>query len=73
MGKNNKKNNTRIYDKGINAPDKYMETVEYKMTEESANNILRESKSNSTPQEILCNYVNSTCGLKGYCTRVTLF
>ena len=66
--KNNKRNNTMRFDKnndygtknpnaGIPAPEVNAGTIEYKM-------------SKKTPQEILCNYVNSELGLKGFCVKV---
>lgn len=52
------------------APDVCAGTVEYKMGKLMADEIIKASKSKKTPQEILCNYVNQECGLKGYCVKV---
>ena len=35
-----------------------------------ADEIIKVAKSKKTPQEILCNYVNEQCGLKGFCVKV---
>ena len=74
---NNNRNSTpRAKDYGskneptVPAPDVCAGTVEYTMSKLMADEILKASKSNKTPQEVLCNYVNSECGLKGYCVKV---
>lgn len=79
--KNNKRNNNMRFDKnndygtknpnaGIKAPEVCAETIEYKMSKVMADEIIKASKSKKTPQEILCNYVNSELGLKGFCVKV---
>ena len=79
--KNNKKNNNMRFDKNndygtknprayIPAPDVCAGTIEYKMSKVMADEIIKASKSKKTPQEILCNYVNSELGLKGFCVKV---
>ena len=79
--KNNKKNNTMRFDKnndygtknpnaGIPAPEVHAGTIEYKMSKTMADEIIKASKSKKAPQEILCNYVNSELGLKGFCVKV---
>ena len=79
--KNNKRNNNMRFDKnndygtknpnaGIKAPEVCAGTIEYKMSKVMADEIIKASKSKKTPQEILCNYVNSECGLKGFCVKV---
>ena len=45
-------------------------TIEYQMSRTMAEEIIKGSKSKRPPQEILCNYVNTQCGLKGYCVKV---
>ena len=79
--KNNKRNNTMRFDKnndygtknpnaGIPAPEVHAGTIEYKMSKTMADEIIKASKSKKAPQEILCNYVNSELGLKGFCVKV---
>lgn len=46
-------------------------SIEYKMSNQMARNILKNYKNaKKRPQEILCDYVNSECGLKGKCVKV---
>ena len=52
------------------APEVCAGVVEYTMSKVMADEIIQASKSKKTPQEILCEYVNSQCGLKGYCVKV---
>ena len=59
----------------IPAPDVCAGTIEYKMGKLMAENILNDAKTKSgklpkPAQEILCDYVNRECGLKGYCVKV---
>lgn len=79
--KNNKRNNNMRFDKnndygtknpnaGIKAPGVCAGTIEYKMSKSMADEIIKAAKSKKTPQEILCNYVNEQCGLKGFCVKV---
>ena len=79
--KNNKRNNNKRLDKnndygtknpnaGIKAPEVCAGTIEYKMSKSMADEIIKAAKSKKTPQEILCNYVNEQCGLKGFCVKV---
>lgn len=79
--KNNKRNNNMRFDKnndygtknpnaGIKAPEVCAGTIEYKMSKSMADEIIKVAKSKKTPQEILCNYVNEQCGLKGFCVKV---
>lgn len=79
--KSNKRNNNMRFDKnndygtknpnaGIKAPEVCAGTIEYKMSKSMADEIIKASKSKKTPQEILCNYVNEQCGLKGFCVKV---
>ena len=79
--KNNKRNNNMCFDKnndygtknpnaGIKAPEVCAGTIEYKMSKSMADEIIKAAKSKKTPQEILCNYVNEQCGLKGFCVKV---
>ena len=62
---------------GIKAPDVCCGTIEYKMSKVMADEILKDAKGKSgklpkPAQEILCEYVNRECGLKGYCVRVII-
>ena len=79
--KNNKNRNNMRFDKnndygtknpnaGIKAPEVCAGTIEYKMSKIMADEIIKAAKSKKTPQEILCNYVNEQCGLKGFCVKV---
>lgn len=50
-------------------------SVEYKMSNLMAKQILGDAKRKGIkkrPQEILVNYVNRECGLKGHCTKVLI-
>lgn len=51
------------------APEVCAGTIEYKMSKALADSIIGKKK-NKNPQELLCNFVNSECGLKGYCVKV---
>ena len=60
---------------GVKAPDICAGTIEYKMGKVMAEQILNDAKTKSgklpkPAQEILCDYVNRECGLKGYCVKV---
>lgn len=72
----NRSNNNKVKDYGskkettLPAPDVCAGTVEYTMSKLMADEIIKASKSQKTPQEILCEYVNTQCGLKGYCVKV---
>ena len=79
--KNFNRNNNRPNDFGskkretLPAPDVCAGTIEYKMGKLMAEQILNDAKSKSgklpkPAQEILCDYVNRECGLKGFCVRV---
>ena len=75
-------NNTPRLDNSFNkkretlpAPDVCAGTIEYKMSKMMAEQVLTDAKSKSGKlpkpvQEILCNYVNRECGLKGFCVKV---
>lgn len=81
---NNRKpnNNTPRLDGAFNkkqdtipAPDVCAGIIEYKMGKVMAEQILNDAKTKSgklpkPAQEILCDYVNRECGLKGYCVKV---
>lgn len=45
-------------------------TIEYKMSNQMAQAIIKSHKGKKRPQEILCDYVNTQCGLKGHCVKV---
>lgn len=60
---------------GVKAPDVCAGTIEYKMGKVMAEQILNDAKGKGgklpkPAQEILCDYVNRECGLKGYCVKV---
>ncbi len=58
-------------DTQIKAPDVNAGLVEYKMPRLMAEEIIKTAKGNkSDPQVVLCNYVNTFLGLKGYCVKV---
>ena len=60
--------------KGIeNIPDDAYELISYKMTKAMADIILKENKGKRPTQEVLCEYVNTQLGLKGYCVSVSYF
>ena len=76
---NNRQNNNQNFnakrEPGIKAPDVCAGTIEYKMGKLMADEILKDAKSKSgklpkPAQEILCDYVNRECGLKGFCVKV---
>lgn len=59
----------------IPAPDVCAGIIEYKMGKVMAEQILNDAKTKSgklpkPAQEILCDYVNRECGLKGFCVKV---
>ena len=59
----------------IPAPDVCAGTIEYKMGKLMADEILKAAKGKSgklpkPAHEILCDYVNTQMGLKGYCVKV---
>ena len=59
----------------IPAPDVCAGTFEYKMGKIMAEQILNDAKTKSgklpkPAQEILCDYVNRECGLRGFCVKV---
>lgn len=53
---------------GVKAPSVCCGYVEYTMSRLMAETILKGRKGD--PQDILCEYVNNNCGLKGFCTKV---
>ncbi len=73
--RNNKKNNkakvsVKKREYYVTAPEMCIETIEYKMGKEMAEDIIRDDKTKRPVQEILCEHVNTQFGLKGYCVRV---
>ena len=81
FNRNNNRPNNKLNDFGskkretIPAPDVCAGTVEYKMGKLMAEEILKDAKGKNgklpkPAQEILCDYVNRECGLKGFCVRV---
>ncbi len=59
----------------IPAPDVCAGTIEYKMSKLMADEILKaaKGKSGKLPKpalDVLCDYVNTQMGLKGYCVKV---
>lgn len=58
---------------GIEVPEICNGYIEYKMSKQMADVILKEAKANKVkknPQEVLCDFVNTQMGLKGYCVKV---
>ena len=74
FNKNTRKNDIKPTEAEINAGVQinYLEPVEYKMSAELASIIIGKTKGTRNPQETLCEYVNTQCGLKGYCTKVII-
>ena len=79
---NNNRNNTPrqnnafkkpVRARGIDVPEYAKEVIEYKMSAGMAAEILKADRTKRAPQEVLCEYVNSQCGLKGFCVRVSYF
>ena len=72
----NRNNNRKVKDYGskkettLPAPEVNGGIVEYTMSKTMADEIIQASKSSKSPQEILCEYVNSQMSLKGYCVKV---
>lgn len=56
-----------------NIPNDAYELISYKMTKAMADTILKENKGKRPTQEVLCEYVNTQLGLKGYCVSVSYF
>ena len=83
---NKRNNNTRFENKNndygsknpelhIPAPEVCAGTIEYKMSKVMADEIIKAAKGKSgklpkPAHEILCDYVNTQCGLKGSCVKV---
>ena len=55
---------------GRQVPDVCNGYIEYKMSKTMAENIIKDTKGKKNPQEVLCDYVNTQLGIKGYCVRV---
>ena len=72
--KNNNKKNTKSAVKKkeyiIDIPEFCNETIEYKMSKEMAEDIVRDDKTKRPHQVLLCEHVNEEFGLKGYCVKV---
>ena len=82
----NNRNNKMRFDKnndygtknpeaGVKAPEVCAGTIEYKMSKVMADEIIKAAKGKSgklpkPAHEILCDYVNTQCGLKGFCVKV---
>lgn len=82
MKKNFKRNNKKRRNKDfgtknpnarIKAPAFHSGLIEYKMPKAMAEDILKDDKSKGSAQEILCDYVNTQCGLLGYCVKVLVY
>lgn len=72
-GKKNKGKNKSKQAPKIDATDVMKGIVEYKMSKETAEIILKADKTKKAPQEVLCDYVNTQYGLLGYCVRVLTY
>lgn len=60
---------------GVKAPTVCAGTIEYKMGKIMAEQVLNQAKGKSgklpkPAQEVLCDFVNRECGLKGFCVKV---
>lgn len=55
---------------GITPPDIHAGLFEYKMPRAMAEMIIKSTKKKVDPQVLLCDYVNTFFGLKGYCVKV---
>ena len=55
---------------GIEVPEICSGYFEYKMSKTMADAIIRSTKEKKNPQTILCDFVNTQLGLKGYCLKV---
>lgn len=70
---NRKSNKVKTYgsdkESKIVAPEMCGSILEYQIGRTLAEELLKGNKSKD-PQEILCDYVNTQCGLKGYCVKV---
>ena len=70
--KGKKRNYGSDSDSIITPPSICSELVEYKMSKEMADGILKELGQRGAPQKVLCDYVNTYFGLKGYCVKVVI-
>ena len=68
-----KKNKNKKPAQKIDATDVMKGIVEYKMSKETADIILKADRTKKAPQEVLCDYVNTQDGLLGYCVRVLTY
>lgn len=70
---NRKSNKVKTYgsdkESKIEAPEMCGAILEYQIGRTLAEELLKGNKSKD-PQAILCDYVNTQCGLKGYCVKV---
>ena len=57
----------------IEAPAFHNGLIEYKMPGAAAEDILNDKSFKGSAQEILCEYVNTQCGLLGYCVKVHVY
>lgn len=55
---------------GITPPAIHAGLFEYKMPRAMAEMIIKSTKKKVDPQVLLCDYVNTFFGLKGYCVKV---
>ena len=69
-------NKTKDYgskkDSIITPPEVCGGLIEYKMPLAMAEDILKTDKTKRAPQEVLCDYVNTQCGLMGFCVKVLI-
>ena len=70
--KNKKRNYGSKSEAIVKLPDICTEPVEYIMSKEMAEMILKETGAGRAPQIALCEYVNRYYGLKGYCVKVVI-
>lgn len=65
---NNRRKDTKM-DKPTLSKSGY---IEYVMSQQMARNLLKDNTSRVHPQKYLCDVVNNSFGLKGYCTKVII-
>ena len=68
--KNNKNKNYNRKNDYVTPPQYCHDVIEYKMSKLMAEDILRDADKSLTPQEALCEFVNTQMGLKGFCVKV---
>lgn len=68
---NNKRPYIKSYTPPVQTANKIKNTCEYEMSNQLAATILKDNKTGDV-QKILCDYVNTQCGLLKECVRVVI-